>query len=202
MERYARILGIIFGAMMIALSVAVTAETLLRKLFSVSLGGVDELGGYAIAVAAPLTFTVALIDRAHIRINQLTSLFPRRAQAGLDVVSVLSMTALAGFFLWFTVQTALETHMYKSIAQTPWATPLIWPQLVWLAAMLTFPVAGAILSVEAARLLVARDWLGIARRFGAVSPEEELQAELDDLRRREALAQELDSAPSHKEALQ
>lgn len=188
MERYARILGIIFGVMMIALAVAVTAETLLRKLLSVSLGGIDELAGYAIAIEAPLTFTVALIDRAHIRINQLTNFFPRKLQAVLDVVSVLTMTALALFFFWFTVQTVFETHMYKSIAQTPWATPLIWPQLVWLVAMITFPVAAVLLSVRALRLLAARDWLGMARAFGTVSPEEELQAELDDLRRREEAA--------------
>lgn len=186
MERYSRILGIIFGVMMISLSLAVTAETLLRKFLSYSLGGIDELGGYAIAIAAPLTFTVALIGRSHIRINQLTQYFPRKLQAALDVAAVLSMMLLAVFFFWFTVQTVLETREYRSIAQTPWATPLIWPQSIWLITSITFPVAGIVLAVRAVQLLLRRDWTTIRREFGTISAEEELQAELDDLKRREA----------------
>lgn len=34
MQTYARVLGITFGIMMILLSLAITAETLLRKFFS------------------------------------------------------------------------------------------------------------------------------------------------------------------------
>ncbi|RWR04851.1 TRAP transporter small permease subunit [Paenirhodobacter populi] len=186
MERYVRILGIIFGIMMISLSIAVTAETILRKFFSFSLGGIDELAGYAIAIAAPLTFTVALVERSHIRINQLTQYFPRKAQAVLDVVSAVSLMLLAVYFFWFTVQTVLDTQIYRSIAQTPWATPLIWPQTIWLIASITFPVAAVILSVRAVRLLVRRDWRSIHKEFGTISPEEELHAELEDLKRREA----------------
>ena len=57
---------------MLALSAAVTVETIVRKLFSVSLGGVDELSGYAIAIGAPLAFAVALIEhrRGDIRISR------------------------------------------------------------------------------------------------------------------------------------
>lgn len=186
MERYSRILGIIFGVIMISLSVAVTAETLLRKLLSHSMGGIDELGGYAIAIVAPLAFTVALIGRSHIRINQVTQHFPRRVQAVLDVVAVLSLMLLGLFFFWFTVQTVLETQAYRSIAQTPWATPLIWPQSIWLITSATFPIAGVILTIRAVQLLLRGDWRGIGREFGTISPEEELQAELEDLKRREA----------------
>ena len=53
MNHVTRISGIIFGTTMIALSVTIVAEILLRKFFSFSLGGVDELGGYAVAIVAP-----------------------------------------------------------------------------------------------------------------------------------------------------
>lgn len=186
MERYARVLGVMFGVMMISLSLAVTAETLLRKFFSFSLGGIDELGGYAIAIAAPLSFTVALIERSHIRISQLSQHFPRKAQAVLDVAAVVSLALLAIFFFYFTVRTVGETRMYRSIAQTPWATPLIWPQTIWLITSVTFPLAGIILSAQAVRMLLRRDWNAIHKAFGTVSAEEELEAELEDLKRREA----------------
>lgn len=185
MERYSRGLGILFGMLMLVLSVVITAETLLRKLFSVSLGGIDELGGYAIAVAAPLAFTVALIGRGHIRINQVTRLMPRRVQAVLDVVAAVSFAALSLFFLHFAVQTVIDTHTYKSIAQTPWATPLIWPQSVWLIATATFPLAAVIFAVRAVILLARGDWQGIARSYGTVGAAEELQEELEDLKRRD-----------------
>lgn len=188
MERYSRILGILFGVLMLVLSAVITAETLLRKLFSVTLGGIDELGGYAIAVAAPLAFTVALIGRGHIRINQVSRLLPRRVQAVLDVVAAVSFAALSLFFLHFAIQTVLETQTYKSIAQTPWATPLIWPQSIWLIATATFPIAAVIFALRAVRLLVRGDWQGIARGYGTVGAAEELQEELDDLKRREAEA--------------
>ena len=189
MQAYSRILGITFGVLMILLSFAVTAETLLRKFFSVTLGGIDELGGYAIAVAAPLAFTVALVENAHIRINQLTNLFPKKAQAVLDVLSAVSMLLLAGYFFYFTVETVIDTYAYKSIAQTPWATPLIYPQALWLVASATFPIAAVILTVQALRLLTRGEWQKIIRKFGPPSPEEDLKAELDDLRKREGFAQ-------------
>lgn len=190
MHTYSRLLGILFGVLMILLSVAVTTETLVRKLFSVSLGGIDELGGYAIAIAAPLAFTVALIDNSHIRINQLTALFPKPMQAVLDALSVLSIALLAGYFFYFTVKTVLDTHEYQSIAQTPWATPLIYPQMLWLIASATFPIAAIILAIQALRLALRGDWRTLMRRFGPPSPEQELQAELDDLKKREALSHE------------
>jgi len=185
MQRFTHLLGIIFGASMLTLSIAITVETLLRKLLSISLGGIDELGGYAIAIAAPLAFTVALFDRAHIRINQLTNLFPRKLQAVLDVASIVSLAALSLFFLHFAIQTVLDTWSYKSIAQTPWATPLIWPQGLWLLAMATFPLVAVALSFRAMRLLMRRDWREIHKNFGTPSPKDELEAELEDLKRRE-----------------
>lgn len=189
MQVYSRILGIIFGVLMILLSFAITAETLLRKFFSITLGGIDELGGYAIAVAAPLAFTVALAHKSHIRINQLTNMFRRPVQAALDTLAAVSMAVLSVYFFYFTVQTVMDTHAYKSIAQTPWATPLIYPQTVWLVASATFPIAAIVLAIRALTLLTRGDWTGLKRQFGTISAEEELQAELDDLKKREARAQ-------------
>ena len=69
MQFIARTSGRLFGILMLTLSVVIAIETVIRKLFSISLGGVDELSGYAIAIGAPLAFTVALVNRSHIRIN-------------------------------------------------------------------------------------------------------------------------------------
>ena len=78
----------------------------------------------------------------------------------------------------------MDTRQYQSIAQTPWATPLIYPQVLWLVAMLAFALPAAWLMVQALVLLARRDWRGLTQRFGPESVDEELKAELEDLQRR------------------
>ncbi|EJF69763.1 TRAP dicarboxylate transporter subunit DctQ [Pseudomonas sp. Ag1] len=185
MKHYARLSGIVFGVLMLLLALAVTAETLLRKFFSVSLGGMDELGGYAMAVCAPLAFTVALIERAHIRINLFQVRMSPRAQALTNALSAVSLGMLSAYLFYFTWTTLLETRSYHSTAQTPWATPLVYPQSVWLAAMGVFAVAAIILGGQALRLALRADWAALNSHFGADTLTEELETELSDLAKRE-----------------
>lgn len=184
MQAYARFASLVFGVIMLLLSVAVTFETLVRKLFSLSLGGVDEMSGYAIAIGAPLCFAIALIDRAHIRINLLYQRAGLRMRALLDSASVVALALLALFLAVFTVRTVLETQAYQSIAQTPWATPLIYPQAVWLLAMLAFLAPALVLLAWLVRLGVQGRWREIPRTLGPETVEDELRAELEDLKRR------------------
>ena len=184
MNSLARIASMVFGILMLVLSVAVTIETIVRKLFSISLGGVAELSGYAIAVGAPLAFAIAAIDRAHIRINIFHMRLGLRTRAVLNALAAVTMAGLAGYLFYFTWRTVSETAEYQSIAQTPWATPLIYPQSLWLAVMAIFAVAAIWLGLAALRLLAAGDWDGLDRNFAPQSAEEELKAELDDLKRR------------------
>lgn len=184
MQLVARISGIAFGIIMISLSLAVTAETIIRKLFSVTLGGVDELSGYAIAIGAPLGFAVATIEQSHIRINLLYMKLPGRAQAVLNVAAAVSLGILAAYFLVFTVATVADTLDYRSLAQTPWATPLIYPQAVWLAVTAVFAGVAVLIAAWTLRLMLGRDWDRLAREFGPERVEDELEAELGDLERR------------------
>ena len=185
MSVLSRLCAIVFGATMIALSFAIAAETILRKFFSHSLGGIDELGGYAVAVVAPLAFLVSAHEQAHIRINVLHAQLPLRARAVLNTVSAVSLALLAAFLLYFTFRNVEETLAYRSIAQTPWATPLIYPQSVWLVAMGAFTAGVLVIAVRALLHLLRGDWQVLDRRFGPGSPQDELEAELADLRTRE-----------------
>jgi TRAP-type C4-dicarboxylate transport system permease small subunit len=176
--------AVAFGVMMLVLSAMIAVETVVRKLFSVSLGGVDELSGYAIAVGGPLAFTVALIEQSHIRINILHMRMPPKAQAAMNALAALTLAALAAYLLVFTVRTVGETRLYQSIAQTPWATPLIWPQTLWLVSMAAFAAVAVWLGARAAWLGLRGDWRALNRDFGPDSVEDEVEAELSDLQRR------------------
>ena len=190
MKRIAQLAGVTFGAIMIALSFAIAAETVLRKFFSLSLGGVDELGGYAVAVVAPLAFLVTASEQAHIRINVLHGKLPLRARAVLNVAAAVSFSLLALFLLYFTLKTVQDTLAYRSIAQTPWATPLIYPQSVWLVAMATFTIGTLVIAARATLLAFRGDWKMLDRSFGPGSPQDELEAELSDLKARERIQSE------------
>ena len=69
MDRLGTVLSWVFGGLLVGLSAFVAAETVSRKLFNFSFQGADELGGYVLAIGGALSFTVALIERAHIRID-------------------------------------------------------------------------------------------------------------------------------------
>ena len=188
MNHVTRISGIIFGTIMIALSLTIVAEILLRKFFSFSLGGVDELGGYAVAIVAPLAFLVAAADSAHIRINLLHARLPMRLRAVLNLAAVVSLALLALFLLYFTIQTVSETLEYRSIAQTPWATPLIYPQSLWLVAMAVFALGMLVICARAVTALARGDWRTLDLRYGPGSVSDEVLAELEDLKKRQDAA--------------
>jgi TRAP-type C4-dicarboxylate transport system permease small subunit len=179
-----RFLGWVFGLTMVALSIMVTIETIVRKLFSVSLGGVDELSGYAVAIAGPLAFAIALTQRSHIRINILYLRLSQPTRRLLDFLSVFSLAALSVFLSFFALRTVLDTYQLKSLAQTPWATPLIYPQSLWVIAMAVFSLVSLYLLGKAALLAYRKDWNSMQRCLAPGSLEEELKAELQDMKER------------------
>ncbi len=184
MQTYSRICAVVFGLMMTALCVVISVETMLRKIFNHSLAGVDELSGYAIAIGAPLCFTIAAIEQSHIRINLLHMRMPPRARAALNLLAALTLAALALYLAYFTTRTVLETRLFGSIAQTPWMTPLIWPQAAWMIGMMVFTFSTVFLAARAVLFAIRRDTEGLLREFGPDSVEDELAAELSDLEER------------------
>lgn len=184
MDRLSTVLSWFFGGLLLALSGLVAAETVSRKLFNFSFQGADELGGYVLAIGGALSFTVALIERAHIRIDLLHHRFGRRTQAVLNVLASLVLAAL-GLFLarygWLVIRDTLE---YQSTAPTAWATPMIYPQSVWYVSLLTFTAASVWLAWRALRRLGRSDLDTLNREFHPKGALDELEEELQDLRRR------------------
>lgn len=184
MDAIARAIGILFGLMMTALSLLVAAETVMRKLFNISLQGADELGGYTLAVGSSLAFSVALMRRAHIRIELLHVRMPPGVQAVLNWASI-TMLALFGLLLAYVCWTILaDTLAYHSTAPTPWATPLIYPQGLWYAGLVLFALLALGLAARATILLARGRIARLNRDYGPVEAREELEEELKDLKRR------------------
>ena len=89
--------AIVGGAMLLVASLVVCVDVFLRYAFSMTVGGADELSGYALAIASAWGFSAALLSRSHIRIDTAYVRVPRRARAALDLLS------LACFTLFFEI---------------------------------------------------------------------------------------------------
>jgi hypothetical protein len=102
----------------------------------------------------------------------------------LNALSAVALGLLALGLFKFALDTLAETREYQSLAQTPWATPLVWPQTLWVIALAVFAAPAAWLALRALVLLVRRDWPALNRSFGPESVADELEAELADLGKR------------------
>jgi TRAP-type C4-dicarboxylate transport system permease small subunit len=185
-DRIENFLATVFGGIFLLLSVVVVVETVSRKLFNFSIQGADELGGYALAVGSTISFSLALMGRNHIRVDVIHEKLPRRLQAVMNWLSITALALLGAFIAWVAFKVIGDTRQYGSTAQTPWATPLIWPQGVWLAGLVIFALVAFGYAVQATRLLISGQIDKLNHDFHPKSAKEELAEELDDLAIRQA----------------
>ncbi|UCE32066.1 MAG: TRAP transporter small permease [Burkholderiales bacterium] len=186
MRRFEDILATVFGVIFVVLAFVVTVETLVRKLFNFSLQGADELGGYSLAIGSTIAFALAIVGRNHIRVDVFHDRFPRALKALLNWVSIVLLAGLAVLFVIVSWRVILESLEYHSTAQTPWATPLIYPQSLWYAGLVLFMVMAVIFAARATRLFFSRRIDELNEEFHAKSAKEELKEELDSVKDRQA----------------
>jgi TRAP-type C4-dicarboxylate transport system permease small subunit len=172
--------------MCLALSVLVSAETIMRKAFDVSLQGADELGGYTLAVTSSLAFSVALIGRNHMRIDLLHFRLPQVVQAVLNWLAIVSIAAFAGLLAWTAYGILADSIGYHSTAPTPWATPLVYPQSLWYAGLTVFAVVAAVLALRATGYLLKGRVEELSLAFSPKASTEILVEELEEAKSRAA----------------
>lgn len=185
--RFENVLGILFGTIFMTLVALVTVETIMRKLFNVSLQGVDELGGYALAIGSTISFSLAVFGRNHIRVDVLHQHYPDWLKALMNWFSAFSLAVFAVFLCWVAIQVLFDSVTYGSTAQTPWATPLIYPQSLWYAGLVIFAIVSVYFAAWATYLLFTGKEQELIQEFQPKSAKEELKEELDDLAQRSNL---------------
>lgn len=180
-----RWLSLAFGLIFLALSLVVALETIMRKVFNTSLQGADELGGYSLAIGSTLAFSLALLGRTHIRVDVFHEHFPAVMRRFMDTLSSVLMTGFAvlmAVLAWYVLE---DSRAYQSVAQTPWATPLAYPQTVWFLALAMFALVGVGRTGRALILWVQGN-PKLEREFGPRSTKEEVDEELQDLKARKS----------------
>jgi TRAP-type C4-dicarboxylate transport system permease small subunit len=168
----------------LAAALLIGVDVTLRKFFNASIGGADELAGYALALGTAWSLGAALLERAHIRIDSLYVLFPRWLRLALDFAGLALFIAFFGLIArhgWSVVQ---QSWVSGSRSQSALQTPTVLPQSIWLIGLAFFFLVGLALLVRAAILVARGDAAAAARAISTRSAAEDVQREMRELKAR------------------
>jgi TRAP-type C4-dicarboxylate transport system permease small subunit len=170
--------------LVLAAALLIGVDVTLRKVFNASIGGADELAGYALAIGTAWSLGAALVERAHIRIDSLYVLLPRWLRLGLDFFGIALLIAFFGLIArhgWSVVQ---QSWVSGSRSQSALQTPTVLPQSIWLIGLALFFLIGLALLARAAILVARGDAAAAARAISTRSAAEEVQEEMRELKAR------------------
>ena len=173
------------GALVMFAALLIGVDVLLRKFFVLSIGGADELAGYALAIGTTWGLGAALLDRAHIRIDSLYLLFAQKLRLALDLAALVLLVGFFALIAWHGMSVVSQSWTSGSRSQSALETPTVIPQAVWLAGLMMFVVIGVLLMIDALRAITAGNLRGATRLIGTRSAEEEVQDEIRDLQERQ-----------------
>ena len=176
--------GTWFGCgLLIVASFLIGIDVVIRKLFSLSIGGADELSGYALAIASAWAFGYALLERAHVRIDSLYVTLPRWVRATLDVFGLTLFVAVMALVTWRAYGVFAESVKLDAHSMSPIATPLIYPQALWVSGLVVFVLIGCLILVRIFVAFVTGDTATVHRLAGSRSVTEEIEHETQHLDR-------------------
>lgn len=173
------------GALVLLAAVLIGVDVLMRKFLARSIGGADELAGYSLAIGTAWGLAAALIDRAHIRIDSLYVLFPQKLRLALDLVALVLLVGFFALIAWHGLGVVSQSWTSGSRSQSALETPTVIPQVFWIAGLLVFVLVGALLLIDAVRIMASGDLRGAARLVSTRSAEEEVEDEIRDLKDRQ-----------------
>ncbi len=174
------------GALVLLAAVLIGIDVLMRKFLARSIGGADELAGYALAIGTAWGLGGALVERAHIRIDSLYLFFPRPLRLVLDVFGVILFLVFFGLVAWHGAGVVQQSWTSGSRSQSALETPTVVPQVIWLAGLMALLIVGAIVLLHALALAARGDALAASRVIGTRSAAEDVQDEIRDLEERAA----------------
>lgn len=139
--------ALVCGGLCVLVSFVIAVAVVMRKVFNVSIVGADEISSFILAASCSWGFAFALLHRAHVRVESLQLVLPRRLCAILDIVGLILLGAFVAVIAWYTANVLALSIDMGALADML-DVPLWLPQAFW--------VAGFVVSVILAVLLVIR----------------------------------------------
>ncbi|MCB1714914.1 MAG: TRAP transporter small permease [Candidatus Competibacteraceae bacterium] len=186
-EPVARFIAILCGYGILLLALAVTVEIVGRKLFAFSLQGIDDIGGYVLAITAAIGASYTMALRGHARVDVFLVRMPLSWQRVLNTLAMVTLAGMAVFALWRGSVVLRESIEFQSTATNPLQTPLWQPQSLWLFGLGLFALIAVLYALHAVWLLL-RGRPELNAFYGPKTAQDELEAELAALAERDAQA--------------
>lgn len=176
-EKISSICALFSGILLLMAIGLIGVDVVLRKAFSISVGGADELSGYALAICISWSLGYALLHKAHIRIDVLYCKLSNKIKSILDILSLLSLIAFMTPLTYFAFHVLSVSVARGSTANTPLQTPMWIPQGLWLMGFMAFLVTTAIVLFATVYYLLKGDFESAQSVSGVTTLEEEIEQE-------------------------
>ena len=152
----------------------VLTDIIMRQI-GTSLGGTEEIAGYAMALATSWGMSYTLLELGHVRIDLFRS---RAGSFGRALFDVFSMVVMSGVVITIAIKAwpVVERSLVNgSTANTPLETPLIWVQMPWFAGWVWFALMSSLTTLAALSLLLRRRHADAESFVGAFAEQDSLQ---------------------------
>jgi len=177
LEQVSRVAVWIGGAALLLCAFMVSADVVMRKLFSITMSGSDEISGYAFAAATTWAYSYCLLHRSHIRIDALYNVLPVWLRSVLDALGL----ALLLYYMTYLTSKAFDVFLTSwerdSVSITTLSVPQWVPQLLWFSGLCWFVLTLAFLLIYVLLSLALRDFSTIQNLAGAMSAEKQIDEE-------------------------
>jgi TRAP-type C4-dicarboxylate transport system permease small subunit len=166
------------GALLLIASIVICIDITTRYLFSWTVGGADELSGYALAISSAWGFSAAVLSRSHIRIDTVYVRVRRSARAVLDLMSLAALAFFFALVTWHAWGVVRQSWVSGSRSQSELETLLVIPQALWFAGLAFFVAVAVLLLVRALVAVFRRDLDALFATIGSKSAVAEAEEEV------------------------
>jgi TRAP-type C4-dicarboxylate transport system permease small subunit len=176
-ERVSRVAVWIGGGALLLCAFMVSVDVIMRKLFSITMSGSDEISGYAFAAATAWAYSYALLHRSHIRIDALYGVLPAWLRSILDAVGLALLLYYMAYLANNAVDVFLASWEHDSVSITTLSVPQWIPQLLWVSGLFWFVITLAFLLVYVLVSLLRGDVATVQNVAGAISVQKKIDEE-------------------------
>jgi TRAP-type C4-dicarboxylate transport system permease small subunit len=177
-RRFSRYCAWAGGIIFFAVALLITVEVVVRRAFSISLTGADELSGYGFAIATTFAFAYATLERAHIRVDTAYLYLPTLWQALFDLLAAVLLLGFFALLLCHGWEVVAVTFRMNAHSNTPLHAPLIFPQFAWWLGLLLTVFVALLLLLRAAIHILLGEFAASRALIGTRGMEEEIADEL------------------------
>ena len=168
--------ALICGGLCVLVSFVIAVAVVMRKVFNVSIVGADEISSFVLAASCSWGFAFALLHRAHVRVESLQLILPRRLCAILDIVGLILLGAFVAVIAWYAASVLALSIELGALADML-DLPLWFPQAFWVAGFVVSVVLAVLLLIRSLIAFLAGDLSALQALIGSRSAIDEAAQE-------------------------